>query len=55
LTQGRTRRYNGSAWGLVTSAQPTQVGDLEAVAALTPVNVWAVGNGHTTTGVNATP
>ena len=39
--------YNGSAWSLVTSAQPTQVGDLEAVAALTPANVWAVGNGHT--------
>src|SRR5215472_595374 len=35
--------YNGSAWSLVTSAQPTQVGDLEAVAALTPANVWAIG------------
>src|SRR5215469_9496806 len=45
--------YNGSAWSLVTSAQPTQVGDLEAVAALTPTNVWAVGEGHTPAGVNA--
>jgi hypothetical protein len=42
--------YNGSAWSLVSSAQPTQVGDLEAVAALTPANVWAVGNGHTPAG-----
>src|SRR6516162_6286500 len=45
--------YDGSAWSLVTSAQPTQVGDLEAVAALTPANVWAVGSGHTPAGVNA--
>ena len=44
--------YNGSAWSLVTSAQPTQVGDLEAVAALTPANVWAVGDGHNPAGVN---
>jgi len=38
-----TEHYNGSAWSLVSSAQPTQVGDLEAVAALTPANVWAIG------------
>jgi len=42
--------YNGSAWSLVTSAQPAQVGDLEAVAALTPSNAWAVGDGRDSAG-----
>jgi len=45
--------YNGSAWTLVASAQPTQVGYLASVAALSPANAWAVGNGHTTAGVGA--
>jgi hypothetical protein len=44
--------YNGSAWSLVSSAQPTQVGDLEAVAAVTPANAWAVGDARTSAGIN---
>jgi len=45
--------YNGSAWSLVPSAQPTQIGFLASVAALSPANAWAVGNGRTAAGVGA--
>jgi hypothetical protein len=44
--------YNGSAWSLVTSAEPTQVGVLEGVAAVTPADVWAVGSGRNSAGVS---
>jgi hypothetical protein len=44
--------YDGSAWSLVTSAEPTQVGSLLGVAAVTPSNVWAVGSGRNSAGVS---
>jgi hypothetical protein len=50
VSKGRTfpliEHYNGSAWSLVPSAQPTQIGGLTDVAALSPTNAWAVGSGR---------
>ena len=46
--------YNGSAWSLAASAQPTQVGSLAGVAAVTPSDVWAVGSGRNSAGVSGT-
>jgi len=46
--------YNGSAWNLVPGAQPSQIGALNGVAALTPSNVWAVGDARNSAGVSGT-
>jgi hypothetical protein len=50
VSKGRTfpliEHYNGSAWSLVPSAAPTQLGGLADVAALSPANAWAVGSGR---------
>src|SRR6516225_7341871 len=44
--------YNGSTWNLVPAAQPSQIGSLNGVAALTPSNVWAVGSARNSAGVS---
>lgn len=44
--------YDGNAWSLAASAQPTQVGSLLGVAAVTPSDVWAVGSGRNSAGVS---
>ena len=46
--------YNGSAWSLIPAAQPSGIGSLNGVAALTPSNVWAVGSARNSAGVSGT-
>ena len=44
--RGTVRHWNGSTWSEVTLRDATGAGNLRGVAATSPSDVWAVGDGH---------
>ncbi|MEO3871488.1 hypothetical protein ABGB18_21965 [Nonomuraea sp. B12E4] len=44
--RGTIRHWNGSAWAEVPVRDATAAGNLRGLAAVTPSDVWAVGDGH---------
>ncbi|MEV0344466.1 hypothetical protein AB0H88_01780 [Nonomuraea sp. NPDC050680] len=44
--RGTVRHWNGSSWSEVTLRDATGAGNLRGVAATSPSDVWAVGDGH---------